>query len=268
MQPQFKESPVSVYSDLNIFLTYKMIGLYTPVLILQAYCLYHAYQNNNIQRWVWLIVFLPAVGCAIYLYHNFYNRSNIETIAEGVKHAVNSNYKLQQLEKAHRLSDNITTKANLAAGYAAYGRYDDAIGLYKECLSGFMADDPTLRMKLLNVYFLKQDYDAAIDLGFSLQSEKLFQYSEERIAFAWALHFAGKPSEAESQFSAMDKPSSNHKHRLEYCKFLIAINKTDALRQKLTSLTDEFELMKGSERKFNSDVAREARELNSKIKMP
>ncbi|MBA4056875.1 MAG: hypothetical protein C0490_19330 [Marivirga sp.] len=243
-----------------------MIGLYTPVLILQAYCLYHAYQNNNIQRWVWLIVFLPAIGCAIYLYHNFYNRNNIETLAEGVKHVVNSNYKLEQLEKAHRLSDNVTTKANLAAGYAMYGRYDDAITLYQECLSGFMADDPPLRMKLLQVYFLKQDYEATITLGYSLQSEKLFQSAEERIAFAWALHLGGKTSEAETQFSAMDRPSSNHKHRLEYCKFLQAINKNDILRQKLVSLMEEFELMKGSERKFNYDIYREARELNSKIK--
>jgi hypothetical protein len=243
-----------------------MIGLYTPVLILQAYCLYHAYQNNNIQRWVWLIVFIPVVGCAIYLYHNFYNRSNIETIAEGVKHVVNSNYKLEQLERAHRLSDNITTKANLAGGYATYGRYDDAITLYRECLRGFMADDPTLKMRLLHVYFLKQDYEATIDLGYSLQSEKLFQSAEERIAFAWALHLAGKTSEAEAQFAAMDRPSSNHKHRLEYCKFLLANGQTDQLRKVLDTLMEEFELMKGPEKKYNSAIYREAKELDVRLK--
>lgn len=252
--------------DSDNFLFFGMIGLYTPVLILQAYCLFHAYQNNNVQRWVWLIIFLPGIGCAIYLYQNFYNRQNIESLAEGVKHVVNSNYKLEQLEKAHRLSDNFATKTNLAAGYATFGRYDDAIALYKECMQGFMADDPTLRMKLLRVYFLKQDFEACIELGYQLRSEKLFQYAEERIVFAWALQSAGKTAEAEGEFAAMDKPSSNHKHRLEYCKFLLATERVETAREKLTLLLDEFGLMKGPERKFNSDVYHEAKDLSFKIK--
>src|SRR5262245_41592304 len=146
-----------------------MIGYYTPILILQAFCLYHAYRNNSLQPWVWLIIFLPLIGCGIYLYDHFFNRSNIETLAEGVKNVVNTNYRIEQLERAHKLSDNITTKTNLAAAYVAYGRLDDAISLYKECLTGFMADDPSLQMKLLQAYFLKQDYAAAIELGNNLE---------------------------------------------------------------------------------------------------
>src|SRR5689334_16439748 len=213
-----------------------MIGIYTPVLILQAYCLYHAYQRNAVQHWYWLIIFLPGIGCALYLYHNFYNRDNIESIAEGVKTVVNSNYKLEQLEKAYKLSDNITSQTNLANGYVKYGRYDDAIKLYEECLSGFMADDPTLQMLLLQAYFLKQDYESAIRVGKNLQSEKSFQNAEERIAYAWALHHAGKTELAETTFEDMNKSFSNYRHRVEFGKFLLATGKQDALRDLLNSL--------------------------------
>jgi hypothetical protein len=242
-----------------------MIGFYTPVLILQAFCLYHAYRNNSMQTWFWLILLLPGIGCAIYLYHHFYNRDNIETIAEGVKTVVNSNYKLEQLEKAHRLSDNITTKTNLAAGYSTYGRYDDAIALYKECLTGFMADDPVIQMKLLQTYFLKKDFESTSALGAKLQSDKQFQKSEERVAYAWALYHVGKTVEAENEFRGMDKTSTNHSHRLEYCKLLLLTDQKEAAREKLQTLMEEFELMKGSERKVNSITIREVRDLYTKL---
>jgi hypothetical protein len=61
------------------------------------------------------------------MYHNFYNRNNINTIAEGVKEVVNSNYKIEQLEKALQFSDNITNKTNLADAYVGNNRYTDAI---------------------------------------------------------------------------------------------------------------------------------------------
>ena len=242
-----------------------MIGYYTPVLILQAFCLYHAYRNNSMQSWFWLILLLPGIGCAIYLYHHFYNRSNIETLAEGVKTVVNSNYKLEQLERAHRLSDNITTKTNLAGGYAAYGRFDDAIHLYKECLTGFMAGDPTLQMKLLQMYFLKKDYNEAVALGRNLQHQKEFRRSTERISFAWSLYNSGATAEAEREFQDLDKSSAHHWHRMEYAKFLLLNDQKELAREKLVTLQEEFELMKGGERRVNGATMREVRELYSKI---
>lgn len=242
-----------------------MIGYYTPVLILQAFCLYHAYRNNSMQSWFWLILFLPGIGCAIYLYHHFYNRSNIETLAEGVKNVVNTNYRLEQLERAHRLSDNITTKSNLAAAYATYGRFDDAITLYKECLTGFMSDDPQLQMRLLQTYFLKKDYEATVSLGQRLEDEKEFRKSEERVSFAWALYYVGNIPDAEKEFQDMDKSSANHWKRMEYAKFLILTGKQDIARDKLTTLLQEFDLMRGGERKVNGATIREVRDLVARI---
>ena len=242
-----------------------MIGYYTPVLILQAFCLYHAYRNNSMQTWFWLILLLPGIGCAIYLYHHFYNRSNIETLAEEVKNVVNTNYRLEQLERAHRLSDNITTKTNLAAAYAKYGRFDEAITLYKECLSGFMADDPILQMKLLQTYFLKGDHEAVVTLASNLENEKEFRKSDERVSFAWALYHTGKTVDAEKEFQDMDKSSANHWKRTEYAKFLLLTGQREIAHEKLNTLLEEFELMRGGERKVNSSTIREVKDLVARI---
>ncbi|WP_333820220.1 tetratricopeptide repeat protein [Ohtaekwangia sp.] len=240
-----------------------MIGFYSPLLILQAFCLYHAYSNRAEQRWYWLIVLFPGIGCAIYLYHSFYNRRSIETIAEGVKGVVNSNYKIEQLEKALRFSDNVTNKVNLADAYAANGRYDEALALYQECLTGFMADDPVIRIKVLFTSYLKKDYPTVVTWGQQLESETRFKKAEERAAYAWALHYTGRTAEAEKVFIEMDSTFTNYRQRIEYCKFLKATGKTEALKSKLQEMNEELEHLKGPERKFYRHIGREIRELQN-----
>jgi hypothetical protein len=238
-----------------------MFGFYTPILLLQAFCIYHAYQNHTDQKWYWLIVFFPGLGCLLYLYHHFYNRRSISTITEGVKEVVNSNYRLEQLEKALRFSDSLQNKVALADAYVHYQRYKDAVALYSDCLSGFMADDPGLRTKLLKAHFLNGDYNETIAWGQKLESEKSFKNAEEKAAYAWALHYQGKTDLAESIFKDTDKSFTNYFHRLEYCKFLVATNKKEELKTKLSDLVEEFEHMKGNERRMKRTLIKEVKDL-------
>jgi hypothetical protein len=238
-----------------------MYGLYTPILILQAFCVYHAYRSGAEQRWYWLIVFFPLIGCLIYLFHNFYNRGTVSSITEGVKEVVNSNYKIEQLERALRFSDNIKNKLNLADAYMTYGRVKGASDLYADCLQGFMADDPALKMKLLYAHFLNENYSEAVALGKTLEMEKSFKNSDARLAFAWALHFTGASTAADKIFSDMDRSFTNYQQRMEYAKFLLKTDRAEEARLKLSELMEEFEHMKGPERRLKRDTIREVKDL-------
>jgi hypothetical protein len=239
-----------------------MLGLYTPLLVLQAICVYHAYRNNAEQRWYWFIIFFPLIGCLIYLYHNFYNRDTVQTITQGVKGVVNSNYRVEQLEKAVRFNDNLSNKINLADAYVTLGRFDEALKLYRECLSGFMAEDPDLRMKALHAAYFERDFKAAIEYGTSLVPEKSFKNSESRIAFAWALHHAGQSNAAEVQFQDMNKSFTNYRHRLEYGKYLKETNQLEKLKEIVAELTEEFNQMKSQERRMYRHVLQEIKGLS------
>ncbi len=236
-----------------------MFRLYTPLLILQAFCLYHAYRNNAQQRWYWLIIFIPGIGCALYLFDNFYNRKNIDTIAEGLKEVVNSNHKLEQLEKALQFSDTLTNKLQLADAYVLYKRYPDAIALYKDCLTGYMADDVKLRMKLMEACYLNNDFESTVLYGGELEREKVFKNSVERVSYAWALHKLGKNDLAEATFKDMDKQFTNYLQRVEYAKFLMATNQLKVLREYVKELREDLDHMKAPERKFHRDVIRDIR---------
>jgi hypothetical protein len=240
-----------------------MYGLFTPIFLLQAFCIYHAYRNNAEQRWYWLILFFPLIGCIIYLVHNFNNRATLSTLTETVKEVVITNYKLEQLEKALRFSDNHQNRVNVADAYTEVGRYRDAIKLYAACLQGFMSDDPPIRMKLLKAHFMNGDYDKAVTYGEMLESEKSFKGSEERVAYAWSLFHAGKPDVAESVFADMDRSFTNYYQRVEYCKFLLQTEKSESAKEKLTDLLEEFDQMQGSERRLKRNIHREVRDLQA-----
>jgi hypothetical protein len=64
------------------------------------------------------------------LYENFYSRTNLENISEGVKSTFFSNYSLEKLEKEAKVSGTITNKMILAGAYVESGRYSDAIKWY------------------------------------------------------------------------------------------------------------------------------------------
>jgi hypothetical protein len=242
-----------------------MFRLYTPVLIVQAVTLYLAYRNNAEQRWYWFIIFFPGVGSLLYLFDQYYSRRNISSITETIKEVVNANHKTEQLEKALRFSDNTKNKLNLAAAYMEIGRYTDAIPLYESSLTGFMEEDPSIRMKLLEAYFKAKSYNQAIVLGEKLESEKSFKNAEERISYAWALYHQGRSESAEKIFQDMNKPFTNFQHRVAYGAFLSGTSRKEEAKVLLEILLGEFEHMSGPERKLHRDVNREARTLYTSL---
>jgi hypothetical protein len=242
-----------------------MYAYYTPILLLQAFCVYHAYKNNVEQRWYWLILFFPLIGCVIYLVQNFSSRTSIDAIAENVKEVVNSNYKIEQLEKALKFSESVTNKLNLATAYMEVERYRDAAALYAESLQGFMADDPAVTMKLCHAHFMDNNFAASVECGARLEPLKAFRNSEERVAYAWALHHAGDTGKAESIFIDMDRSFTNYYHRMEYSKFLIKTGKTELAKEKLRDLVDEFEHMNGPERRLKKNTYREIKDLYTNL---
>ena len=119
-----------------------MIRYYSPIFVLQLFCLYHAYSNRAEQKWYWLNPVFPLFGSLIYLYNTFYTRRNVDQVSEGLKQAFNTNYKIQKLEKEIQFSDTHSNKMMLADEYSQIEDYDRAIQLYRSCLTGLYEDDP------------------------------------------------------------------------------------------------------------------------------
>jgi hypothetical protein len=213
------------------------------------------------QKWYWIIIFFPVVGCVIYLYDNFYSRNQLRSFSEAAKTLVNSNRRIEQLEKNVKFNDNVTNKLNLAQAYASIGRYEEAVKLYESCLKGFSSEDPVIQMNLLSACYQNKNYKRVIELGQKLSGYKDFTNSQERIALAWAYYYEGDQAKAIGVFNDLNRSYTNYKHRVEYTKLLIKLDKQEEAEDVLARLLEEFELIKGYERSSNRGLIREAKAL-------
>ncbi|MEM6965826.1 MAG: hypothetical protein AAF573_13750 [Bacteroidota bacterium] len=233
-----------------------MLRFYTPIALLQLFCLYQAYTRNEEQKWFWIIIFFPLIGSLFYLYHTFYSRENIENIAEGVKSNFIDNYKTSKLERELNFSDTFTNKVKLADEYYRSGDYEVAMQLYDSCLEGIYEDDKDLLMKLLRVHYQLKNYDEIIKHGEKIIDDKSFKSSEEVIFLAWAYREKGMTEKAEKLFQSADFRFSNYNQRIEYAKFLEQIGKVQAAKEKLEELLQEIEAMERQERRQKKQALR------------
>jgi hypothetical protein len=247
-----------------------MFGLdgsyYYIILGLQGFCLYHAYRNGTQQKWFYIIFFIPIVGALMYLYENFYSRQNVNNLAEGVKELVYSNYAVSKLEKEVKYSETITNKMNLADAYTERGRYDEALTLYNSCKQGFYENSPELLRKMVLCHFQKKDYTQVTELGAKLENVKSIALTDDKVAYAWALHFTGETDKAEEKFKGMNAKFTNFEARIEFAKFYNELNRPADAKNILNAIIDEFEGMSSYERSAKKSIVRDAKRVLQTIK--
>jgi hypothetical protein len=239
---------------------------YSIIVVLQGFCLFHAYKNHTEQKWYWIIIFLPLIGCLIYLYENFYTPRSMGDITEGVKGLVYSNYAVEKLEKEVKYSETITNKMNLADAYTERGRFDEAIKLYESCRKGYHETNPELLRKMVQAYFMKKDYTKAVEFGKQLEPVKSIGDSEDKMAYAWALHFTGNTPKAEEQFKKLDAKFANFQARIEFSKFYIETSRPNEAKRVLNAIIDEHNGMDSYERSLKKGFMRESKRLLQTIK--
>lgn len=238
----------------------------TPLLFLQGFCIYHAYTHKADWRWYLLILFLPFIGCIIYLYVHFVNKQNINTVSKGVKSVMNTNYELEQLEKQMEFSDTIQNKTLVADKYVELERYPEAITLYESCLEGFNHSDPKTIKKLIKALYLGEDYGQAAFYGNKIKNDPYFIKSEEAICYAWSLFYEGRQNEAEALFEKTDVGFANYVHRMEYAKMLHEAGSTGEALSKLEEIIAEFEHMESHERRNLRATTRAIEQLYRQLK--
>ena len=238
------------------------MSYYSLILLLQGFCLFHAYQNGNLQKWFFIIFFLPLVGGLIYLYAAFgknIRTADISAIGENVKGVLVKNYRIEQLEKQLEYSDTIANKILLADEHLNIGNHQTAFEMYKSCLRGLYKDDVELLMKIVKSSYLVEHYSTTIVCGERLGDAVEFKHSEEKIALAWAYYREGQTEKAEKTFEELDGRFTNYKHRYEYAMFLKEEKRIEESKAKLEAVIDEIESIKGPSKKNFTAILKDSK---------
>lgn len=237
-----------------------MFRFYTPIFILQVFCIYHAYKNSRGNTWFYLILFLPFLGSLIYLYDTFFTQRNLENLSEGLKSVVNSNRKVELLEKQLKFANTLNNRLALGEAYLEIGRAKEAIELYNASLNPNSPQTDILK-KLAEAHYFIKDYALVINYGQQIKKSIEFKNSDAHIAYAWSLHLTNDNENAQKEFEKMNVRFSNYKHRFEYAKFLLATDQKAAGKSKLKQLIEEYQDMLSHEKRFKKTTYRAVKAL-------
>ena len=151
---------------LNLFANmFSYGGYYYIIVILQAYCAVHSYRRGTLNKWIFLIIFLPVIGSIIYIYSEILSNRRFRKPNIDVGAVLNPGGKIKKLEEELNFTDTFANKIKLADAYLAARYTDKAIDLYKASLTGAFAENEHVRQQLVQAYFEQQRYDEVIDLA-------------------------------------------------------------------------------------------------------
>jgi len=228
---------------------------YYIILGLQAFCAIHSYRRGTLNKWIWLIIFIPVIGSAIYIYSEILsNRGSIGSISKpniDIGAVLNPGGKIKKLEDNLRFTDTFANKIKLADAYLAAGYTDKAVELYKASLTGAFAENEHVQAQLMIAYYQQQRYDEVIPLAKKLYKQPQFIRSKAHLLYAMALENIGQTELAEAEFKAMKGRYAYFEQRYQYGLFLIRAGRDNEAHTVFSDMLNEEPHLGPVEKKTN-----------------
>lgn len=134
-------------------------------LLLDLICVVHAIRTGRPYYWIFVILGFPVAGGLAYFFFEMLpdmrNTRAGRQAARKVMNTVNPQWRLKELAKNLRISDNVENKVSLADECLEFGMMEEAIDLYRNSLNGIYKTDAKIMLKLATAQFKQGEYAAA-----------------------------------------------------------------------------------------------------------
>ena len=173
-----------------------MLFLILPYVI-QALLIVHVIKTGRNQLWIWVLLFVPVGGGLAYLaveiIPELFRSRTAQRAARGLKKAMDPGAALRRAEGETRVTGNVASRQRYAEELARHGRYDEAIGQYREALTGLYEHDPNLMLGLAQAQFGKGDAPGArVTLDELIRRNPDFRSPTGHLLYARALEAEGE----------------------------------------------------------------------------
>ncbi len=245
-----------------------MFGLnlpYSLIIGLQAICLFHCVRKGNQNKWIWIIIFLPLLGCIAYIFSEIFTRRDLNSVQSNFNTIIFPTGRIKDLEKKLTFSETFDNKVELANAHFANRTYDKAIELYESCLSGIFVNNELVISKLIEAYFETGKYEDVIKIAQRIIKSSEFAKSHAHVLYALSLENTGQMEQAENELKSIKGKYSNFEGRLNYGKFLVRAGRPDEAKEIFEEILLEASHMNSGESRNNKPWFKQTREERSKI---
>jgi hypothetical protein len=196
--------------------------------IIQALLIVHVIKTGRNQLWIWVLLLAPfGVGALAYvavevLPELFRSRTARRT-ARGFRKAIDPGADLRRYEQEARVAGNVASRQRYAQELVRNGRFDDAIGQYREALTGLYEHDPNLMLGLAQAQFGKGDAAAARStLDELIRLNPDFRSPDGHLLYARALEAEGNVQKALEEYQALAPAYPGAEAAVRYAQLLQA----------------------------------------------
>jgi hypothetical protein len=239
---------------------------YAIIIVLQAICVIHCLKKRTSNNWIWLIVFLPLIGCVIYFFSEILTSSQIRSFQSGFGEMISPSGSIKKLEDNLRFSDTFQNRVSLADAYFMNRQYDKAVELYESSLNGVFSENEYVLAQLIMAYNQQKRYPDIIKCADKIYNRPQFLRSKPHIFYAVALAQTDMTEKAEKEFLKMNMRFSNFEARFYYAQFLESLNRTEEAKNILLDIIDEYPRLTHIERRENREWFTKAKNYMDQIR--
>jgi hypothetical protein len=182
--------------------------LFILTAIIQFSFAFHALKTGRDQKWIWIIILAPVVGCLAYYFMEVFPHSREERQLRKRIHDIaktlNPDGELKRRTEDVTNTASVENRAKLADECLEKGMFDEAIRLYEGCLEGPHKNDPRILFACARAYFYNLNHRQAEEILQRLEkAHPQFRRDEAQLLEARVLEAIGETNRSVEIFERL-----------------------------------------------------------------
>lgn len=215
--------------------------VYIAMLAAQIICGVHVVRRGHDRYWLWLIIFVPLAGCAIYIVSvvipEFIGGSGSRVIRSKVKDVVDPQHRLRASADNVAVADTVENRVALARELVAHEKAHDAVPIYRSLLNGLYEDDPVIMLELAHALFACRQFSQTRQvLDELIAANPQFKSPEGHLLYARALDEGGEHAKALEEYRVLSEYYAGYEPKVRHGQLLKRMGRDAEARELLENL--------------------------------
>jgi hypothetical protein len=216
-------------------------------LLLQIGLAIHAYRTGRMNPWLWIIVFVPAIGCLLYLIlevaPELLSGRTANRMKRGLVATVDPGRDYRSLARDVEIAPTVHNRLRLADECLRLGRTEEAAALYEQSATGLHAADPAILGGLARTRFATGDLDGARAALDALRAENPdWRPADVQLLYARIQEGQGQTQEALAALRALSTTYPGEEARCRYAELLQRTGQETAARAEFREIIRRVDL--------------------------
>jgi hypothetical protein len=245
----------------------RMSSAFLISIVIQVLLIIHCIRSGRNSLWIWAIALLPLAGPIAYilieLLPSLFASRGTRRAVRGVRKVLDPEQDLRRYQDEARLIGDVASRQRFADELVRQGRSQEAIGIYRQALTGLYEQDPNLLLGLARAQFAGAAFsEARATLDALIAHNPQFKSPDGHLLYARALEGEGNVDKALEEYAAVSKYYAGAEAPLRYAQLLRASGKQEQARRVLKELLEHARLAPRHYRKMQQEwLAGAEREL-------